>query len=98
MRTVIRAVAILLLSVACAARTIPRDSHGRIKRSHAARVEFMRQHPCPSSGLDHGRCPGWIVDHVKPLECGGPDTPENMQWQTVCDAHIKDRTERVCRL
>jgi hypothetical protein len=22
----------------------------------------------------------YVVDHVIPLECGGPDTPSNMQW------------------
>ena len=23
-----------------------------------------------------GRCPGYVVDHVMPLECGGADAPE----------------------
>jgi hypothetical protein len=27
----------------------------------------------------------------------GTDTPSNMQWQTVVEAKIKDRTERNCR-
>jgi hypothetical protein len=38
-----------------------------------------------------------VVDHIVPLECGGADVPSNMQWQTVQEAKIKDRTERNCR-
>ena len=43
------------------------------------------------------RAKGYVVDHIIPLECGGSDTPSNMQWQTVQEAKIKDRTERKCR-
>jgi hypothetical protein len=32
-----------------------------------------------------------------PLECGGVDIASNMQWQTVQEVKIKDRTERNCR-
>jgi hypothetical protein len=77
--------------------TVQRDSHGRIKRSRAARDSFMRQHPCPSTGKASGRCPGYVVDHVRALECGGADAPSNMQWQTTAAAKAKDRTERYCR-
>ena len=89
---------LLLLSVQVQSTTIARDSHGRIRRSPAVRREFLREHPCPSTGLTRGRCPHWVVDHRVPLECGGPDSPSNMQWQTVTDARIKGRTERLCRL
>jgi hypothetical protein len=68
-----------------------RDAHGRIARSAAARKTFMMQ-----TGYPKGR-PGYIVDHALPLECGGADVPSNMQWQTVQEAKIKDRTERNCR-
>ena len=47
---------------------VPRDSHGKIKRSPRARAEFKRQHPCPSTGRPSGGCPGYVIDHVKPLE------------------------------
>lgn len=77
--------------------TVTRDSHGRIKRSKAARAAFMREHRCPSTGSGSGGCPGYVVDHVTPLECGGADSPSNMQWQTVTDAKVKDKTERYCR-
>lgn len=78
--------------------TVQRDKHGRIKRSHAAKAAFEREHPCPSTGKTSGRCRGYVVDHVRALECGGPDDPSNMQWQTTADAKAKDKTERQCRL
>ena len=69
----------------------PRDGNGRIKRSAATKREFMKQ-----TGYPKGR-KGYVVDHSVPLECGGADTPANMQWQTAAEAKIKDRTERTCR-
>ena len=47
---------------------------------------------------DEGAMPGYLVDLVKPLECGGADSPANMQWQTVAAGKAKDKTERNCRL
>lgn len=68
------------------------------KRSAAAVAEFKRQHPCPATGRARGACPGYVVDHVRPLCAGGPDEPANMQWQTRDAAKVKDRTERAqCR-
>jgi hypothetical protein len=63
--------------------TAGRDAHGRIKRSAEAKAAFMRQTDYP-----HGR-PGYVVDHVVPLACGGPDAPSNMQWQTIEAAKAK---------
>lgn len=71
-----------------------RTSHGRIKRSEAAKDAFKRQHPCPSTGKSRGACPGYVIDHVRPLASGGPDSPTNMQWQTTADAKAKDKWER----
>src|SRR5262245_30769195 len=68
-----------------------RSSNGRIKRSASARTTFMRR-----TGYPKGR-KGYVVDHIIPLECGGADAPSNMQWQTVQEAKIKDRSERNCR-
>jgi hypothetical protein len=73
------------------------SSHGKIKRSVAAKDAFKRQQPCPSTGNGSGACPGYVIDHVKPLECGGADAPSNMQWQTIADGKAKDKTERNCR-
>ncbi|MEY2632215.1 MAG: hypothetical protein RIR00_869 [Pseudomonadota bacterium] len=67
------------------------------ERSRAARAEFQRLHPCPANGERRGPCPGWWVDHVIPLQCGGPDEAANMQWQTEQEAHEKDKTEGYCR-
>ena len=67
---------------------VARDSHGRIKRSEAAKRKFERE-----SGYPHGRS-GYVVDHIIPLSEGGADDPSNMQWQTKEEAKAKDRTER----
>jgi hypothetical protein len=48
--------------------------------------------------LAAGTAPGYVVDHVRALECGGPDDPSKMQWQTTADAKVKDKTERQCRI
>jgi hypothetical protein len=77
--------------------TVARDSHDKIKRSSAAKDAFKRSHPCPSTGKSKGGCPGYVIDHVRPLECGGADHPSNMQWQTIAEGKAKDKTERYCR-
>jgi hypothetical protein len=66
----------------------PRDERGRFIRSRSAKARFMRL-----TGRPNG-WPGHVVDHIIPLACGGPDTPENMQWQTVEEGKVKDATER----
>jgi hypothetical protein len=48
-------------------------------------------------GKPSGACPGYVIDHVKPLECGGADDPSNMRWQTIAEGKAKDKTERYCR-
>jgi hypothetical protein len=37
----------------------------------------------PSNGNNYGACDGYVIDHIKPLACGGIDAPDNMQWQTI---------------
>ena len=69
-----------------------------LSRDLKARKAFISANPCPSTGKRSGSCPGWIVDHVKPLCVGGLDAPVNMQWQTVAAAKAKDRQEQAeCR-
>jgi hypothetical protein len=63
-------------------------------RSREVAREFQREHPCPSTGLTTGACPGYRKDHIKALACGGPDAVWNMQWQTIAAARAKDRWER----
>ena len=72
---------------------VHRDSHGRIARSSSAKHDFQKSHPCPKTGKSSGACPGYVIDHVTPLERGGADNPSNMQWQTKKQAKIKDKTE-----
>lgn len=79
-------------------KSVRLDEHGKIKRSKAAKDAFEREQPCPSTGKSSGSCRGYVVDHKIPLECGGPDSSSNMQWQTTADAKQKDKTERSCRL
>jgi hypothetical protein len=72
---------------------VERDSRGKIKRDPAQKRAFESHHPCPSTGKTSGACPGYVVDHVKPLKHGGKDNPSNMQWQTQQAAKEKDRWE-----
>jgi hypothetical protein len=75
-----------------------RDENGRIKRSESAKHEFMLLRPGPSTGRTSGSCPGYVIDHIRPLACGGADDPSNMQWQTKEAAKAKDGWERKgCR-
>jgi 5-methylcytosine-specific restriction endonuclease McrA len=70
-----------------------RTPSGRIRRSSRARHTFQQVHPCPSTGLTAGHCPGYVVDHIVPLKRGGADSPENMQWQSTAEAKAQDRIE-----
>jgi hypothetical protein len=66
-----------------------------IKHRHrSVRRQFQRLHPCPSTQKRSGSCPGYVVDHVIPLACGGADSVLNLQWQTVKAAKLKDKWER----
>jgi hypothetical protein len=79
---------------ASATQDIKRDKNGKIARSPAAKHNFEKSQPCPSTGKTSGGCPGYVIDHVKPLACGGADAPSNMQWQSVSAAKAKDAVER----
>jgi hypothetical protein len=100
---------VLVLSLLCLlafAQTDPRfcgaparDADGSIHRSTAQKAAFVRMHPCPATGQVSGACPGWSVDHVVPLACGGCDAPANMQWlpltiKACAGTQCKDRWER----
>lgn len=75
---------------------VPRFGENRhTVRSAAKKNLFKSIQPCPSNGEASGPCPGYVVDHITPLACGGADDPGNMQWQTVAAGKAKDAWERV---
>jgi hypothetical protein len=68
---------------------------GEIVRSRKQVNDFKRSHACPATAVASTKsCPGYVVDHIIPLACNGPDRPSNMQWQTVAEAKAKDKWER----
>lgn len=76
-----------------------RDADGKIHRSRAVLRDYQAIHPCPSTGQTTGPCPGWALDHVIPLACGGCDAVENLQWlktsiKSCGGSECKDRWER----
>lgn len=90
---------LLALLLVALSLTISAPAEAKQQRSAKAKAEFKRLQPCPSTGSPKGACPGWIIDHIKPLACGGADAAENMQWQTVYEAKAKDKWERKdCQL
>lgn len=86
----------LLLAVTLAATACAAEPPAPVKRSSTPRRAFIRANPCPATGDANPRhaCPGWRVDHVVPLACGGPDSPANMQWLTTEAWAAKSKWER----
>ena len=76
--------------------TFSNVTEGIQERSYREKAEFMRHHPCPSTGKVKVRygCKGYVIDHIDPLACGGEDKAFNMQWQTKEEAKLKDKWER----
>jgi len=72
----------------------PLVTEAKIKRSYKAKSDFAKMYSCPSTGLNKPSCPGYAIDHINPLACGGPDTPNNMQWLTIYDWKDKSKWER----
>ena len=85
------------MSLFCALRRSLRIMRPRQQRSDCEEpnraVGFQRANPCPSTGEATGPCPGYIANHVIPLQRGGRDAVENVQWQSLDQARAKDRTE-----
>jgi hypothetical protein len=78
---------------------VKREADGTIMRSRLVLKHYQILHPCPSTGLKTGACPGWALDHVIPLACGGCDEIGNLQWlkntiKSCAGAECKDRWER----
>jgi hypothetical protein len=59
---------------------------------------FRSVHACPSTAQHRGPCPGFQVDHIRPLCAGGEDLPSNMHWLSVEDHRFKTLVDvRECR-
>jgi hypothetical protein len=59
---------------------------------------FSTHKSCPANDERRGACPGYVVDHIKPLCAGGDDSVDNMQWQEYSESLMKDKVERMmCR-
>jgi 5-methylcytosine-specific restriction endonuclease McrA len=84
----------LLLALALPLFPAARTYSDRTPRSASAKAAFKRSQRCPSTGKAQGACPGYVIDHIVPLACGGQDAPFNMQWQTVKQGREKDKWER----
>jgi hypothetical protein len=69
---------VFLAILAAGVLSYPLDGLARESKQRSA---FQRANPCPSTGKARGACPGYVVDHVRPLCAAGPDLPSNMQWQ-----------------
>jgi hypothetical protein len=67
-----------------------RDLSGRISRNPMPVRAFRALKPCPATKSVKGACVGFVVEHIKPLDKGGSDTPDNMRWRTIAQA-TKDR-------
>jgi hypothetical protein len=63
------------------------------QRDSSQRAMFIARYPCPSNGPGTCYQKGYIVDHIRPIACGGPDVWRNMQWQTIADSKRKDAIE-----
>lgn len=80
----------LILALSC-------NVNAESKRSYKAKKVFKIDRPCPATGRTKGSCPNYVIDHIKPLACGGTYSPDNMQWQTKIEAKAKDKWElRSC--
>ena len=82
----------------CLALTLPPNALAGATRSQQAKAEFKRMVPCPMNGNTKGSCPGYEIDHIKPLCAGGSDTADNLQWLTVTSHRRKTKEDiKICR-
>lgn len=82
-------ISLILLILLSSSLTANAEYH----RSQKAKTIFKYEHPCPATGRVKGACQGYIIDHIKPIACGGADASSNMQWQTKEEAKLKDKWE-----
>lgn len=98
MRAVVKTIAQVVVALWLAIFVAWYASHAdaTTPRGSAAPAAFRKVVACPSTHQFTGPCPGWIMDHLHSLRCGGLDVPENLWWQTVAEAKLKDTQEDEC--
>ena len=79
---------------------VQRNAKGATQRSPQVLAAFRNAYPCPATKQSTGACPGWAIDHVIPLACGGADAVYNLQWlpdqiKSARGKYSKDHFERV---
>lgn len=78
-------------------KTCTLDGAGKPVGNPAVKEAFARANPCPATGRLGTICPGYVVDHVTPLACGGDDEAANLQWQTAAEVKRKEAwSETAC--
>lgn len=65
-------------------------------RQDASVRAFRTKWPCPATGKKTGACPGWEINHIVPLCCGGADHSSNMVWLTV-EQHKAFHKAMICK-
>lgn len=83
--------AAVCLAASLGATAVSAKSH----RSSVARHAFVKVNACPATGQHRLPCPGYVIDHIQALACGGADAVENLQWQTIAEGKAKDKWERI---
>lgn len=58
-----------------------REARNREHQMNVATREFRKDHPCPSTQKTTGKCKGYYVDYVTPLEKGGSSSASNLEWR-----------------
>lgn len=53
---------------------------GKAKRTDRMKRDYKARFPCPTTGKLQKSCPGWEIDHLIPLCCGGADVWTNARW------------------
>lgn len=93
-----------LLLIALLALSWPAE--GAQKRDPKVRAAYQRLVPCPvpevrirpgTAGGRRGACPGFEIDHMQALVCGGGDVLENLQWLSVELHRLKTKEDLKCR-
>lgn len=71
-----------------------RNPDNSIKRDWKVVSAYRKLHPCPSTGLHTGACPGWQLNHSISLACGGQDAVWNLVYMRIDVKKIVDGYER----